>query len=376
MKLKIDPTLHIIDTESDFILTTPTMNLAFNLALPERQRVYELLNRLKAGEDMYEDSLDSNQFEAKLIKVLINKGIATFETEEKQKEEKGEGVSFKAIYAPSHFLKIIHKELGSSWELAKRDNDAPTSISTYLWYAKEESESNRSINKVYLYIFEDCMYLSTEERPMIQEGVDSEVFLAYAAYVFLDKLKKGELNQITDEVVLKIDLSYYMNHIQQLAAQRINEELLLTSILAEPRLTGHQIHLDYESYFPLVLVEYRNPQHSFYALGFDQHDALRNLLFLIEEQGVEHRIQRGTGYKKEFELNKESFLQKYMSIYFEQEDVELRSLEGGKEMICAEQKYWVQDWECCANSLLLTLFLNSRPTNKGVVIHENEIIRS
>ncbi|GAA0362280.1 hypothetical protein [Bacillus horti] len=373
MKIILDPTLHIIDTEKDFIVTTNEINLAFHLGDPERKKIYELLKHIENQQSISENMHSLQTFEAKFLKVLLNKGVAKIETEMEQESSK-EAFPFQEIVGPKSFLAILQEHLPFSCEL-----NLATELngSAQLFISNNDTKQD----KLFVYIYEDFLYLSLEECPYAQGGTESDIQLEYAAYVLLEKLEKGKLDDLNTDALLKIDLAIYTNDIKKLATRNIHEAQLLDSFLNEGRLTGHSIQVDYESYFPLVYVTYHAFNRVIYSYGFDQQDAFFNLLYLIEnddqvKEKIGKRINPRTSFEKEYELDKDSFLLKFMSIYFNESSVQLNHTNDGKEMLCAGQVYDVASGQAGTRSLLISLYANHTMTNKGAPSNERHIIQT
>lgn len=371
MELHIDSALHIIDTETDFIITAKGINLSFKLGASERKKVYELLERVRNGQSISEEIQKQGTFEAKFLMLLYQKGVIY---EKSTGHELGK-LPFNKIYAPLSFLSIVRENLGlaSEWREETDENGIDSEDFSCLHFFDEEV-AERS---VYVYVFENCFYLSVKNDWQKRVSTLSELHLEHAAYVFLDKLKKQELGG-WEKHVLQIDLSIYNNDIQELAQQDIDEDRLLESVLINEQLTGNKIKLDFDQYFPLVFVEFqlRDGEKSFYSFGFDQRDALRNLLYILEQEGFGGRVKRSLEYKQEFELNKDTFLKKYMCIYFDQEELMLQHTNEGKIISCEGINYTLVNTQCCENSLFVSLYFNQKMGNKGAYIYGNEALRT
>lgn len=372
MEFIVDPTLHIIDTQTDFILTTKKINLSFNLGSAERIKVYAMLDKLRKGRSAPNEWDDRGAFEAKLFKLLLNKGVIW----ERELEEEVVRLPFNQIYAPRKFLEVLNKNLGFAFEWKDKSDQSRTTNAYDTWHLQllDESAADHS---VYVYIFEDCFYLSSTNSWRTSTRTFSELHLEHAAYVFIDKLKKKELDQLCTDV-LRIDLSIYNNDIQRLVTENIDEDHLLESIVAAEHLTGNKLKLDYEQFFPLVhaQIELAEAQKVLYSFGFDQRDALRNLLFILKNEEMGNIVKHSTSYKKEFELDKDSFLLKFMNIYFNQEELSIQSSDEGKKIICEGVTYTLTDGACSKNSLFLSVYFNQRMGNKGALSYGNEVLRA
>lgn len=343
MNYIVDPTLHIIDTERDFFITTKNMNLKLVLNDAQKQRVYDFLDKIKKKQNIEEFIVDSKQFERKFLNILISKGLVKKDFVE---ESLFNHLPFNAIHAPAEFNTIINEQFESTIVYKEEEQ------SSYLFI----EDNNALPNEIYIYIYEDCFYLTTKKINLEPVNL-CPIHIQHAAYVFLDKVKNYKFNSL-DEEILKVDLSIYTNEIQTIKTTNINEENFLQSLFVDSRLSGNSIYFDMEQFFPLIQIQYQlSPgEERIYSFGFDQHDALRNLLYVLEERGL--ISGRESVYNHEFKLNNDSFFKKYMSIYFDQNDIQFNYLVNGKEMVCNGQVFTVKNSNCCENSLLLSIFYN------------------
>lgn len=360
MGLMMDSTLHIVDTKTHFFLTTQKLNLQINLTYEERQKVYQLLERLKKQEDLTDIISNSSQFEAKFIRLLMNKGIVM---EQSGDEETTMAVPFSRLVAPDSFMSVIHRELGGAWT-----NDLATDEEQEWW----------------AYIYGDYLYVTTSDnRYLLKQQPLLPIHHEHAAYVWLEQCPQLEPSELMDKVI-RIDLSIYTNERKLLITSGLDEDNFVDSVWCDSNVTGHKLLIDVEAFFPLVRADYvlqgKEEQHVVTAFGFDQRDAIRNLIFLLHNNqehtliNAEFSIQ-GKG-EDTFELDQDSFLLKLLAIYFSEENITLNVKQDLKELVCEYDVMVADNRLYCANSLLFSLYYQKAVGGGGVLLHDHDIVRT
>ena len=360
MGLMMDSTLHIVDTKSHFFLTTQKLNLQINLTSKERQKVYQLLERLKKQEDLSDILSSSAQFEAKFLRLLMNKGIVT---EQSGDEEATIKLPFSKLVAPDSFISAIHRELGGAYA-----NDLATDEEQEWW----------------AYIYEDYLYLTaSDNRYLLKQQPLLPIQHEHAAYVWLEQCTQLEPLELMDKVI-RIDLSIYTNELKRLITSGLDEDNFIDSVWCDSNVTGNKLLIDVESFFPLVRVDYvlqgKEEQYVITAFGFDQRDAIRNLIFMLHNSqehmliNAEFSIQ-GKG-EDTFELDQDSFLLKLLAIYFREDNLTLNVKPDLKELVSEHDILVADNRLYCANSLLFSLYYQKAVGGGGVLLHDHEIVRT
>ncbi|WP_223068536.1 hypothetical protein [Paenibacillus caui] len=355
MKIRLDPTLHIVDIPSSFFITTQKINLKLKVNDKERLAVYRFIEKLKNNADSLNDL---SPFESKLFEVFKDKGIVNLEGETNKLGKVA--LPFRKLYGPADFLECLERELTPYGEFIL---DGPCILNL--------QPSSSSEQDLYVVVGRDSMYISRSKIDLhpneyARERIEPNYY-RYAAYVFLDQYEAFE--HLEDEI-FKVNLTIYTNDMNALSLCGIDEHHFLSSVLCETQLTGNVLHIDRELFFPLYFVEFSeglsgNVYHSF---GFDQEDAVRNLLYLMKQSGEYHNIHIEGRNGGLFELEKDSFIVKYINLYFK-EKVRLYNLESKKKMEGTHFSLESDNFKYCGSSLLITLFYNHVYKGKEAVKH-------
>lgn len=367
MKVWVDPSLHIIDTPQTFIITTQQKNLKANISQQQRQQTYTLLQQLKDGEDPQTYLDDPTCFEAKMIKLLLHHQLISY-TGPKHHQQQAVWQSIPTLVGPSAFLELVSTHLPVPHTL-ERDGE-------YTLLSPENS-SHRG-ERMYIHVSNRCLYLDREPLSRkVQNDIPALPFLRYATYVFLEKLENEELQHSDDELI-KVDLTLYTNEITRIQKRKIDETCFEHSLYAEETLSGYRLTVDYERFFPLVYtaLEQHETETVHAALGFDQTDAFRNLIFLLEELGESHPVQRSQKSLPSYKLDRDTFIQKFYAVYFA-DRLTMKDEENGKRFCCQSGKINIpHTLKVNANSCFLTILLNETLKDReGVTMHGIEILQ-
>ncbi|KMJ59130.1 hypothetical protein AB685_08705 [Bacillus sp. LL01] len=263
MKVFLDPTIYIIDTENDFYICTKEKNLKLVLNEASRNRVYQIIKTLKAGEPVASD----HAFDGKILQLLLEKGMAT--TLEKKKE-----VSFDDIHrisGPPPFIEVLKRECGHKVESV--DGDSFLLI-------------NGSIGEYELHVtfLESEMYISNYAIDTNNSEVWSDDYLEYAAHVFLEQLQQKAIQpSLLKSGIMVIDLSIYENTSRMIAQNHINYKNFKSSIFMNEKLNKGPVTFDFKHYFPFVRLSYQSDwlENDLVSIGFQEEDAINNLLQLL-----------------------------------------------------------------------------------------------
>lgn len=364
MKLFLDPTLHIVDTNVSFIITTKNINLKMNIGEAERKKTYQLIQKLRSGGEIEEYLSHPSQFECKLVKLLLSKGIISNSHLEINHIDWS---TISTIYAPFEFLQEISNFIDVKHTIQDDDEDPCISI--------EHLRSSDSPGEtLHIQVTRDYLYVSQEKRRIVHShALQNSLYLKYAAIVMIEKLAKNELQCKLNEI-LKIDLSLYTNEITKIETNHINELNLMNSLLAEKQF-GYQLSIDYERFFPLVYTSVKDTESNVerYAIGFDETDVSRNLLFILQEIDHVSFVNRNKEYHCNHKLNVDSFIKKFFAIYFSHE---LQITDDTEQKTYSTNQYSItmsNNSNMCLTSLFLTLLLNQITDVKGVYSNETKL---
>ncbi|WP_404348160.1 hypothetical protein LG311_19750 [Sutcliffiella horikoshii] len=263
MNIFLDPTTYIIDTESDFYICTKEKNLKLVLNEASRNRVYQTIKALKAGETVASE----NAFDRKVVQLLLDKGMAT--TLEKKKEISFEGIS--RISGPPPFIEVLKRECGH--QIENVDGDSLLLV-------------NDTIGKYELHItfINNEMYISNYAIDTnISEGWSND-YLEYAAYVFLEQLQQKAIQpSLLTSGVMIIDLSVYENTSRMIEREHISYKNFKSSYFMNEKLNNGPVAFDFKNYFPFVCLSYQSDwlEKDLVSIGFQEEDAINNLLHLL-----------------------------------------------------------------------------------------------
>ncbi|WDF49012.1 hypothetical protein PQ460_13430 [Paenibacillus sp. KACC 21273] len=344
MKIILEPSLYIMENEIDFFITTQSINLKLVLNKQQRLNVYTFIEKIKRNQGKNIDTLDLNIFENKMLDLFLNKGIAwnkEIETDLKAKES----LPFNKIYGSLTLLHILKNHFKHNSQIKESNHE---------YYIHFEELKHRQAS-IYLYQGNEQLYISPIS---IEEAIQvnwKPIYEEYAAYSFLEFIQNNNLQKL-EEFIIKMDLSIYTQTIEYLTYTSINEKNFISSIKADPILSNYQLEIDHENYFPLIYLQYysiKNEQEKFHAIGFDQQDALRNLVFLLMEKSNDNNMHILNPYCEKYLLEQDSFLNKYISTVLNIKGKEITEKQIGNYRKNAENT-------CCMNSLFISYMLNHK----------------
>lgn len=344
MKIILEPSLYIMENEIDFFITTQNINLKLVLNKDQKLNVYTFIDKIKKNQGKNIETTDLNTFENKILGLFLNKGIAWNKENEIDLKTK-ESLPFNRIYGSLTLLHILKSHFDQNSQIKESNKE---------FYIHFEELKHRQ-SSVYLYQGNEQLYMSPIS---IAEAVQvnwKPIYEEYAAYSFLEFIQKNDLQKLT-EFIIKMDLSIYTQTIEYLTYTSINEKSFITSIKADPILSNYQLEIDHENYFPLIYLQYysiKNKKEKFHAIGFDQQDALRNLLFLLMEQSNDNSMHILDPYCEKYLLEQESFLNKYINIVLNIKGKEIIEQRIGNDIKDTANK-------CCMNSLFISYMLNHK----------------
>lgn len=344
MKIILEPSLYIMENEIDFFITTQNINLKLVLNKDQKLNVYTFIDKIKKNQGKNIDTTDLNTFENKMLNLFLNKGIA-WDKESEIDLKTNESLSFNKIYGSLTFLHVLQGHFNHDSQIKESNNGC---------YIHFEERKHKQAS-IYLYQGNEQLYLSPI---FIQEAIQitwKPIYEEYAAYSFLEFIKKNDLQKL-EEFIIKIDLSIYTQNIEYLNYSHINENTFMHSIKVEPNLSNYQLEIDHENYFPLVSLQYfstKNKNEKLHAVGFDQQDALRNLIFLLMEQSNDNNMHILNSYCEQYLLEQDSFLNKYINLVLNIKGAEIREKQIEQNTIHANN-------DCCMNSLFISYMLNHK----------------
>ncbi|WP_404445949.1 hypothetical protein LG307_20420 [Sutcliffiella horikoshii] len=265
MKVFLDPTTYIIDTENDYYICTKEKNLKLVLNEASRNRVYEIIKALKAGEPV--DS--EHAFDQKVVQLLLEKGMAT--TLEKKKEISFDGIN--RISAPPSFIHVLKRECDHLVESI--DGGSLKLV-------------NDRMGKFELHVtfFQNEMYISNYAIDPHNSEVWSNDYLEYAAHVFLEKMQQKAIEpSLLVRALMVIDLSIYENTTRMIEKTHINYKNFKNSYFLNEKLNKGPVTFDYKYFFPFVCLTYQTDwlENELVSIGFQEEDAINNLLQLLAQ---------------------------------------------------------------------------------------------
>ncbi|NDI36716.1 hypothetical protein [Chengkuizengella sediminis] len=362
MNAYIEPTLHIVDIDSDFILTTKDKNLKMNLNDKQKELTYQLLKTIKLNPNISPLLEDNKSFESKMLQVLMKNNMVSLEHDQ---EEYADLKGINCIHGPLALLKSIQQQLSEKSQIIEDELGQTLCLHNNVMDGKE----------VYVYVCKDSLYITTKPSNKLNNyTIDSVMMDQYAAFVFLEKLRDDVLD-INDVHIIKIDLTIYNNEFDYLITEQVNELNYSNSCLVDYKLSGYDIEFNKENYFPLVHCTLHDleSKSNLYSIGYDKEDAIRNLFVILNcsNKGEQYQIR---GCNTEYPLNSESFLRKLLSIYFSI-NISIHNKEGHKELKSDNlTAIYTGENTCNEYTLFLTLLINHQFKGKELKISGNEII--
>ncbi|MGM7680624.1 hypothetical protein ACSVDA_00590 [Cytobacillus sp. Hm23] len=362
MIIYIEPTLHIVDTQSDFILTTKDKNLKLNISKKQKELTYQLLKQLKNDENITPLLKDKTSFEYKLFYLLRKHNIISVE---KYVDETISVKGILRIFGPLEFLKIIQEQISDRSYIEEME------FGHSLRFHREEGHTK----DVHVYLSKENMYITTDQLNRVANiTTNNTIINKYAAYVFLEQFQNKTVD--LDNAILKIDLTMYTNEQTFLITSPINENNFSNSILVDRILSNFEINFDYETFFPLVycVLYCYTSKVQITALGFDKEDTIRNLIILLMQDEEDHSWLQIIGNDREYEINKDSFFHKFLNIYFSK--TVAISYDQGIKVIKSDSLSvsYTKNKVCNENSLFLTLLMNNQFSGKELTVNGNKIL--
>lgn len=250
MKVNIDPSLHIVDTNSAFFIVTKYVNLELKIKTEEkRQKVYRILDDIRSEKDISKFLNSNSPFDKKIINILLENKIISQERDFVEKEIP----KLNKLYGPYNFLEIIKKEL------MLEENIKVINGESYLSISRDEY-----LDKIHVYLTNDSLYISNQKIPFVyymKKG--SENYIKYAAFVFLEKILLEELNFANDDIY-KIDLRTYTNEVKRIIKQPIDCDNFTDSYLADSNISGNNVNFHIIS--SKIVIEFSNSSSFRYVL--------------------------------------------------------------------------------------------------------------
>lgn len=340
MNIFLDPTTYIIDTETDFYICTKEKNLKLMLKEPSRNRVYQIIKALKAGEPF----ASANAFDEKVVKLLLDKGMAT--TLEKKKEISFEGISH--ISGPPSFIEVLKRECGKQVEHV--DGNAILVL-----------DDDGGKHELHITFFKSDMYISNYALESNKTEDWSDDYLEYAAFVFLEKLQQKAIQpSLLTSGIMVIDLSIYENSSTMIARKHINYKNIKSSYFMNEKLNKGPVSFDFKQYFPFVCLSYRSDwlEGELVSIGFQEEDAINNLLQLLAHHFQMDSTIDLVPIEKIETVKVKTLLKKLWFIKFQQE-LEIEETNDTVFLTIDEQSYsQPKDPTMNPISYLLTLHLN------------------
>ncbi|MDP5272679.1 hypothetical protein [Chengkuizengella axinellae] len=363
MNVYIEPTLHIVDIDSDFILTTKDKNLKMNLSDKQKDLTYKLLQKIKLNSNISLLLEDNKSFESQMLQVLMKNNIVRLHTDE---EESVIIKGIHCIHGKLSFLKSIQQQISTKSKMIESN------------YGQSLCLDDEVLNKkeIYVYVCRESLYIATKPLNKLNTyTVDSEMMEQYASFVLMEKLRDDVLD-IRDTVIIKIDLTLYNNEIDYLITEQVNEINYSNSCLVDDKLSGYTVDFNVENYFPLVQCKYQGVEsnRNLSSIGYDKEDAIRNLFIILNGSGIDEQyFIRGS--HTEYPLNSESFLRKFINIYFSKK-IYIHHIEEDHKQFKSDNMTIIYKGKntCNEHTLFLTLFVNHQFEGKELKISGNEII--
>ncbi|CAG9621197.1 hypothetical protein [Sutcliffiella rhizosphaerae] len=340
----LDPTIYIIDTETDFYICTKEKNLKLVLEDVYKNKVYKLIEELK--KDGHYTSSDN--FEMKIRQLLLDKGILTYQN--KNKEIDLDGLS--AIVGPIKLLETVKEEFGDRVHLNEQINMLIIHNST-------------KTDPIYVSVRNNNMCLSSKmfENTM-QEKLNDE-YLTYAGYVLLEQLRKKTF-QIEDlsHYIVAINLDSYENTVRKITLNQINYKNFKSSVLFDRDIINGTIDFDYHSYFPFICIRYNTSEieKELFVFGLSEEDAINNLLHLLSN------LHDDIDYLpiEKVSLEKIDTLLKKLIYIKLQKKLEISEIENMVHVFIGEDKYsYPSDSNFHPISYALSLYFNEMYVSKG-----------
>ncbi|GGE58993.1 hypothetical protein [Priestia taiwanensis] len=365
MNYTVDPSLHVVDTHQAFIISAKNIHLQLNIKEEEKSKVYNLVQRLKRNQIEIESMLNDSSFESQVVKVFINKGIIQQKIIESSQSFKG----IKRIFANKDLLRVLKETVTDECEI--RDN----TCTTFLEVICEEEPVGRDI---FIYILQDSLFVSLSRVDNVADHhIVNSKQLQYIAFVLIEKMS-ALMMKLKEDISVKIDLTFYENEVTGIVMDGIDENNFFTSMFTNEILHNVCVDVDYDCFFPLVHLLYRDIEKGvrIEALGFDKYDSARNLLSLLSNAYKEITIYRNDSDVINHKLNTPSFIGKFTNLYFGKElhvcdemDKKVLFLDTYKVQIPLE-KYSKNEY-----SYFLTLYLDTLNRNKGGMINGNILVQ-
>lgn len=273
----LDPSLHIHETNTEVFLVSSYTNLKLELNEHQVHELYKILEKLSNQHIDIESCLQKGEksFELQIIKLLLNKNLL-----------------FKNLDSEKNLSEHIQIYCNSLWKEAVEasipDFKNKISLSDSINFDVLLEENFLNPNKFYVFLTEDSIFISPNFLFKNEQQTFSDNYYIYAFYVLIDKIPEIT---ILGESILKINMRNYLNETKNLVINDLSNVNLSQSWIMDYHLNGVSWNMDYQMFYPLTVLVFKNRDLDKDKLifGLSDDECIINLILEMREYSSENK---------------------------------------------------------------------------------------